>query len=174
MERQLSSTQIDQAMSHIAYEVDMCAVSAVRMQAAEDPCARNAYLECTLLHARTLEEFLVLAHERSRPDDMLRTDFAPEWTPRPSKAVTRLKARRDTVNKHLAHLTWARVKDRKPQEWSIEIANDAVAVARAWVEHVNAADGTELDDPESRTLVLWNAVRQAQDILATASHTLAT
>lgn len=171
MVRQLSSTQINQAMAHIAYEVEMCAVSGVRMLTVEDWHERNAYLECTLLHARALEEFLVLTPGRRRPDDMLRTDFAPEWTPHPSEAVARLKARRDTVNKHLAHLTWARVADREPQEWSIEIANDAVAVARAWVEHVTAADGKELEDPESRTLVLWNAVREAQGILATVSHT---
>jgi hypothetical protein len=163
-------------MAHIAYEVEMCAVSGVRMLAVKDWHARNAYLECTLLHARALEEFLVLPVARRRwPKDMIRTEFAPEWVPRPSEAVARLEARRDIVNKHLAHLTWARVDYPEPPEWRfIEITDDVVAVARAWVEHVTADEGKELEDPEIKTLVLWNAVREAQGILAKASRTQGT
>lgn len=173
--RELSSQQIDQAMSHIAYEVEMCARSGVRMLVVDDLHARNAYLECTLLHARALEEFLVFPLDRRRSDDMLRTQFASEWKPRPRGAVARLEARRDTVNKHLAHLTWARVDDQEPPEWPfIEIADDAVAVARAWVEHVTLDEGKESEDPESKALVLWNAVRQAQSFLDEVPRTFRT
>jgi hypothetical protein len=153
-------------MSHIAYEVEMCALSGMRMVIATDQHARNAYLECTLLHARALEEFLVLAPRSPRPDDMRRTEFAREWNPHPSHAVARLGSRRITVNKNLAHLTWTRVDDPEPPEWPfIEIADDTVAIARAWVPHVTADEGKDLQDPDIKAQLLWNAVRESDRFL---------
>lgn len=162
-------TRTQRAMSHIAYEVEMCALSGLRMVVATDQHARNAYLECTLMHARALEEFLVLTPRSPRPDDMRRTQFAREWNPHPTHAVARLGSRRETVNKYLAHLTWTRVDDTEPPEWPfIEIADDAVAIARAWVLHVTADEGNHLEDPDIKALMLWNAVREAEHFLAMA------
>ncbi|MFC6238033.1 hypothetical protein [Longivirga aurantiaca] len=165
----LEMSRDDRAFSHIAHEVHMCAYSAFRMLSSDDENDRVAYLECELLHARALEEFLVVTRRRPRDDDMLRTHFAPEWTPSPDDAVSRLGERRETINKYLAHLTWARVDEPDAPAWSfIEIADDIVAVAAAWVGHVTRSEGRLPDDPDIKALILANAVSDAQRWLGMA------
>ena len=159
-------TRDERAMTHIGYEVEMCALSGYRMLTVTDQHAVNAYLECTLLHARGLEEFLVMTKGRPRTDDMLRTQFAPEWTPAPADAVYRLGARRSDINKHLAHLTWARVDRPESPAWPwIEITVDTVAIARAWVEHVTRSEDKDIDDPDIKALILLGAVENAERFL---------
>lgn len=167
MLRSLPQDKIEIAMAHLSYEVSMCAVSAARMLSAEDGYEHNAYLECMLLHARALDEFLVMTRDKPYKDNMLRTDFGDEWEPHPIEAVQRLKERRSLINKHLAHLTWARVDSAEAPQWSfIEIANDIVSVAGAWVQHVTALDDQDDDDPDIKALALWNAVKDAKQVLA--------
>lgn len=160
------------AMGDIAYEVEMCAMSAYRYLTEADSHARNAYLECLLLHARALEEFLVVKH-RNHKDDMLRTSFAPEWEPKPRDAVQRLGEQRTTINKHLAHLTWARARvdnhDAPKPQWAfIQIADDVVEVTSAWVQHVASSENRSVDDPEMTALHLWDTVKTAKGTLAEA------
>lgn len=161
----LELTREQRAMAHIGYEVYMCATSAHRMATSSDQDATNAYLECMLLHSRALAEFLVLS-KSGHPDDMLRTEFAPDWTPSPKDAVARLSERRSVTNKFLAHLTWPRVDDPNPPEWSfVEIAVDSVAVARAWLEHVAQSEGMSVSDHEMKALILRHDVERAETIL---------
>jgi hypothetical protein len=60
----------------------------------------------------------ILAVEAVRHDDMLRTDFAPEWEATPKDAKERLEDNTEVLHKHLVHLTWARIQqdDSSPAE----------------------------------------------------------
>jgi hypothetical protein len=126
------------------YELEACAACAVELEAHPDgSVVGNACLEAHLVHARALIEFLLETKRRPYDDDMLRTDFAPEWVPSPSDEVARVMARKESINKHLAHLTWRRVEDVEPIDWTYQqMAQDVVAIAQAWADHVNDSDPT--------------------------------
>lgn len=156
------------AMSHVAYEIKMCCEAAVRRLHATDGVEESAYLEVELLHARSLYEFLV-ASKSARIDDMVRTAFAPDWTPGPAQAVQRLKERQPVLHKHLAHLTWARVDDPEAPEWTfLEIAADTHAVTAAWARHVTEAEGKRIGDPNTLAALLLSDLEIAAAALASA------
>ena len=134
------------ALVHVQYELEMCAASATRAATpnGRDDIEANAYLESTLLHARNLYEFLVANRKSPRDDDLLRADFtrrdwsASEHAP---EAVRRLATAIPDVNKHLSHLTWARVGDVAAAAWTpLQIADDLAQLVRAWAIHLSAHD----------------------------------
>ncbi len=109
------------ALSHICYEVGMVlkATKSIDRSLALGDGQDGDYLELQLLHTRCLVEFLI------EPEDRRRLE---------------LHATKHVVNKHLAHLTWARVVDGK-QPWHYpEIGVDVLAVFVEWVKHVSAHD----------------------------------
>lgn len=100
---------------------------------------QNAYLESTLLHARSLADFFV--RDSGRRADIRRIDFADEWTPEPNDAVRRVVGTYNDLNKHLAHLTWDRVADAGPTQWSpVVLVTDIVHIADAWSRHLAGTD----------------------------------
>lgn len=134
-------------LSHVGYEIWMCAEAMAQVVGASAAvpantsdvtvgARSNAFLESGLLHARALYEFLIADHDKPRPDDMLRTDFAPEWTPSPLDAVARLNSSPRMLNKHLAHLTWERIENAGPPWTYKQVAQDILDVASAWADHV--------------------------------------
>jgi hypothetical protein len=143
-----SAEELAEMMRHIGYEVLSCAMCTRLLRVypvtesapLEDPrtTVYNALLEAQLIHARNVIELLV----RPLPpqpghDDLLRTDFGPDWTPTPpaSGAHARLSQAWEPINKHLAHLSWTRAKSGKA--WRTDhLGTDTLTVARAWNEHV--------------------------------------
>jgi hypothetical protein len=150
-----SRDDLNQALIHLGYELETCIETACALRAYQadgaidahapavlDPgLIRNALVEAHLLHARALIEFFIET-KSPQPGDILRTQFATEWSPQPAEAVRRLATFKRTINKHLAHLTWDRVDDVEPlpSEKYGAIARDIVAVARAWADHVASPD----------------------------------
>ena len=131
-----SPQELDEAIRHVGYEVQMMAAASKRLAAATsdgDGIAANAFLESMLLHARALIAFFL--HD-GRKDDIRRTDFAPDWTPLPVPAVANAYEAYPLLNKYLAHLTWQRVSPAAP-EWNYPtIAADVASIADYWCRHV--------------------------------------
>lgn len=105
---------------------------------AEDGVLANALLESVLLHARALADFFVL--DRGYPTDIKRTDFAPAWTPQPADAAQRVQDNYRDLDKHLAHLTWARVEAAQPPWSYLDIVTDLAGIADRWWRHLHKAD----------------------------------
>jgi hypothetical protein len=148
-------------MTHIGYEVIMCASSCLNMVKSTGN-VRYAFLESELIHARALFEFLTTT-KRPRSDDIVRTDFAEDWEPSPADAVATLKDQVPDIHKNLAHLTWARVDDQRPVPWSyVVIATNIVAVAWDWAVHVTESEGKHIDDPQAVAHGLLLAIKQAR------------
>lgn len=141
-----SDTDRAAALTHLGYELEMCAAAACRLatSTARDATEHNAYLESSLLHARNLYEFLVTGKKSARPDDLLRTDFASEdWSAREQSppAVRRLATAYPDLHKHLSHLTWARVDDVAPPQWTpLQVAHDIAELVGSWAAHVRRHD----------------------------------
>lgn len=137
-----TDAEMSSALQHICYEVEAMlkatkAIDTAMRQRVEPP---GSHLELQLLHTRCLVEFLIEPESCRRKDDMRRSQFAPPWDPAPVESVQRLEqhATKSVVNKHLAHLSWARVSEGT-QHWRYpEIATDTLAVFTAWVAHVSA------------------------------------
>jgi len=132
------------ALTHVGYEILMCSGSA---RSFVDPThsgvVENALIESVLVHARQLIDFLIRElPQKPRLDEILRTDFASEWMPQPADAVGRLNGKefRDLLNKHLAHLTWARVGPEPPEWYYGQIAEDINSVAEEWAKHLRQVD----------------------------------
>lgn len=135
-----------EALKHVAYEVWMMTFAATQLVSTGDDqslpevgVVQNAYLESTLLHARSLADFLV--RDSGRKADIRRIDFADEWKPEPDEAVTRVKGSLNDLNKHLAHLTWDRVTNAGPTQWNAAaLVTDIVHIADAWSRHLADTD----------------------------------
>jgi hypothetical protein len=141
--RQRSEDELDRAMSHLCYEVVAVSDCASLLQRYPAGTAiGNAALEAQLVHARLLTEFFFGDVTKAWPDDIIRTDFDPtdSWHPGHDAAAKRLKQNRELVNKHVAHLSWTRV-DEGEQQWQYpEIADDVLAVAESWANHLATRD----------------------------------
>lgn len=173
-----SPTDLTEAFVHVQYEVSACAEYARRLAArhAQDRDEEIAYLEAVLLHARALHEFLIKPIEdKPRLEDMLRTDFGPEWHPTAARdetlrrAANALAAAVEDMHKHLAHLTWARVENPAPAVWSfVEIARETLIVVGAWARHVAAKsrDGQASRGPHRSEAAGLVGVRERARLLA--------
>jgi hypothetical protein len=99
------------ASLHVAYELRQMSGAALRIDSAPDEITHFALLESTLVHARTLIEFLTGTDNR----DIRAEQLCPGWQIDPTDREA-LRLRREGINKHLAHLSWARVTDM-PARW---------------------------------------------------------
>lgn len=108
-----------------------------RAGADDDPMAKNAYIDSAHLHARVLVDFLLGS---GRGSDILRTDFVPEWVPKPTEAAQRLNDNNRLLHKYLAHLTWERVSHDAPAWDYPGIATDVIDVAERWTDHLASTD----------------------------------
>jgi hypothetical protein len=113
---------------HVAYEVGQMVGAAIRIDSAPDDVTHNALLESTLLHARSLIDFLL---NGGRKTDIRGSTLLPGWE---IEAEHRqgLEDRKLLLDKHLAHLTPERVSDGK-QHWPHpEIVNELVGHLRRY------------------------------------------
>jgi len=91
-----------------------------------DEVVRSACIESLLIHARVLRDFFLGKARRNDIDRMMFTGGV-DWTP--AEAVARLEARKDSLDKFLAHLTWNRI------DWDLPaFDHDAVVSQRADAE----------------------------------------
>jgi len=99
---------VDIFNQHIPYEIDMLRET-YRMLAATPPPAdayKNALIEAFCVHARSLVDFFMC--RKSKPDDVIASDFASGYTAQLNDTVEPLKTIRVKLNKQIFHLT----KDR--------------------------------------------------------------
>jgi hypothetical protein len=100
-----------------------------------------ACLESALLHIRNLLDFL----DRGKPNYITVKDYLPNWSPPKSKALNRLRSRRDLLNAHLSHLTWDRVTRRNEAgqnpPWKLwRLADDILTVFTTFVARLQEVD----------------------------------
>lgn len=69
------------ARDHLGYELHQMALGAHRMVPENDRYVGNTVLEAFLVHVRVLDDFL----KKPKPhyEDVLTTDYCPEWFPLP-------------------------------------------------------------------------------------------
>jgi hypothetical protein len=132
-----SASQLRAGLAHVGYEIRMAAECAEGVMSCQSGTMHDAYLEAELLHVRALIEFLITP--KSVRDNMLPTEYAPQWEPEPQKAARRLRDRQQIIHKRLAHLTWTRIDDSDDKIWIYcEMAQDITDVASAWTEHLRS------------------------------------
>lgn len=123
MSRLRSKEDLDLAAGHLNYEYQMLRTIAREVSTGMRPqLLTNALLESFVIHLRALIDFFY-PPERTKPDDMLATDYFPDsttWeTARPPISDV-LRNARTRAHKEIAHLTYARLdvtSDTKP--WNV-------------------------------------------------------
>jgi|GEM_PF-5137424 len=100
-----SEPELSQAATDVNYEFQLFC-----------QCANNlsgqvlaVFFEAYLLHARNLIEFLVGRDREAHDDDIIATDFLPNWLLPTGTEISRLRATATTIDKRLSHLTWTRL-----------------------------------------------------------------
>jgi hypothetical protein len=134
--------ELTEGALHVGYEFESTVGSALALLAAKTPIELNAFLECTLLHAPNLIDFLTVTGPKY-PDDVWHGDFTTRWDP---GAYTSLRVPLSDINKHLAHLTWERVKGAPPWPF-VALARD---VREAFARFVEVLRGDPDVDPAVR------------------------
>ena len=97
-----------EALGHLSHEIGTMIEAWSRVEEIDrtrtgSALERIAYLECALLHARNLIEFLAL------PTYMKAADFVSGWD---YTRTADLRPELGPLNEHLAHLSWKRTSDR--------------------------------------------------------------
>lgn len=148
--------QLREAARHVGYELWSLAEMSTRLAPARVPAddvLRNALIEGMLTHARNVIEFALGrfdtktgARRWKHDDDIKPADFAPGWTCPTMEPARRLTERLPHIDKHLDHLSWARVESGK-EAWEYpSLLEDAIAVMEAFVAHLRASGSTHAQD----------------------------
>jgi hypothetical protein len=100
------------ALGHLSHEISTMIEAWRRVEEIDrtktgEALERIAYLECALLHARALIEFLAVT--TAQREAMTPTDFVRKWDYR---QTAELRKELGALNEHLAHLSWKRTSDR--------------------------------------------------------------
>jgi hypothetical protein len=168
------------AAAHVGYELRQMAGAAIRIDNAPDEATHDSHLESTLLHARNLIEFLIGAQiGRGRTTDVRAQVFVPQWA-MDDAAVSALGDRLGVIDKHLAHLTWARVSEGK-QLWPYPgIVREIVEHMREYHKAMKAsgvafdnAVGDELDAIDREAPRVWESETVYGNVETTSSQTVA-
>ena len=99
----------------LCYEYEMFRVAchtAIRLEGTRRPSVeqewtRRAMLECTLLHARNLYDFLTNNNPSGKEDNLLAKDIIEDYEPRPM-AMKHVRRNRRRIHKLLAHVSKSR------------------------------------------------------------------
>src|SRR5262245_4803477 len=133
--------------------------AALRIDSAADAVIHNALLESTLLHARSLTDFLL---NGGRSTDITGSTFSPGWEIK-AEYKQDLVDRKLLLDKHLAHLTPERVTDGK-QSWPYpDIVNELVGHLRRYHAQLpydsqaKFSIGVELDKVDKAVTLEWRA-----------------
>jgi hypothetical protein len=90
----------------------------------------SAYVESFAIHTRLLYSFF---YERTRyADDVIATDFVPDWDARRPKASQELVTwAKERANKQVAHMTKARLSYPPPEyDWPVGLIANELAACR--------------------------------------------
>jgi hypothetical protein len=160
--------------THIGWEIYSCAWAA-RQSAAptfhvdlasedDQDCARDAYRDLVLVHARVVQEFFVKPHGtgKQHKDDIRVSDFdsrdGPAWPGvKPSRAreaegVLTKMVDDDHVNKYVLHPTWTRATGRQVFDL-VAIAAAATDLGCCWLDHLRSTR------PGAATKLPWTVDR---------------
>ncbi len=119
---------------------------AARVDRTRDEVTNNALLESTLLHVRSLIDFLT---DGGRRTDIRASTFGSQWTLTAAER-TELAAQKDLLDKHLAHITDTRAKDGK-QHWPyVDIVREVVELMRRF--HAGLPTGSPAETSLGDTL----------------------
>jgi hypothetical protein len=114
------------AAGHVSYELTQMVDVAQLLPKITNPPVTNALLESVLLHARGLIEFVL---DTGRESDIRAKQFDPDWKLRPKPRAKSLRKLKKAIDQHLAHLTWARVKEGQ-RPWEYDVVADVVDAVR--------------------------------------------
>jgi len=114
----LAPGQLDGMAGHIAYEVEMLALTSRELLARgvadlslmltpsdADRLLNNILVESLLLHARNIDDFLTCTHKRRREGDVVAVDYNDGWVPSRVLAASV----RTLINRRVAHVTLDRL-----------------------------------------------------------------
>ena len=132
-----STTELDNLVDHVAYEVAALEASA----AAFDKANLWVYLEAFLLHARLLREFF---WGRRRATDVSARDYCASW--REKKPPPTVKATKIPIDKQLAHITRDRVNPKVTMDLSARVAPLRDELRATWKRFI----GQLASDPRAR------------------------
>jgi hypothetical protein len=86
-----------------------------------------ALLESFLLHTRVLHDFF---YKRREQDDVIASDFVPDWESRRLAKGEYLKDRKKRLDKAIAHLTLQRVEyDGNEKKWNVDAIQAEIGIA---------------------------------------------
>jgi hypothetical protein len=128
-------------VEHVAYEINQLHRTAALVSSGKYPTAGgtdlqrvlgNALLESTLIHLRSLDDFLGMTAPKDS-DDVLAIDYLPGW--RPKRVLT--VAERKYINKRVQHLTT--VRRTGPAPWAMARCNDVLAEVIQFMHALEAA-----------------------------------
>jgi len=152
-----TAEQLKEASHHVMYELSMLAHSFHRLALTETRLRINAelteyqkhellkdgyvFLECFLLHARVLSEFL--GKNKGKPDDVRAYHFFKDHQMPEELANENDIPLLKMIHKKLAHITTSRSKDSQ-QTWDkVDISNNLIKRLEIFCEKV---DKNRLDD----------------------------
>jgi hypothetical protein len=122
----MSGSEFAEAARHVAYEFRMLSTAALDYLGDPDPVRNILFLEGFLTHARNLLEFFVPRRCGPRATDIWAGLFVPDWDARRHEAIAlEAWAHIQGIDKHLAHLTFARVEQPRPP-WDIVAIGDVI------------------------------------------------
>lgn len=114
----LTPSELDGMAGHIAYEVEMLALTSRELLARgvgdlslmltpsdADWLLNNILVESLLLHARSIDDFLTCTLKRRREGDVVAIDYNEAWVP--SRVLA--ESVRTLINRRVAHLTLDRL-----------------------------------------------------------------
>lgn len=104
--RPFSAAFLSAMAFHVSYELDMAIKGYLR------PPGDQLAFDACLLHVRNLIEFFIGRENGRKPDDLWPTDYVPTWevdADVDAGVADRLRYHLDAIDKHLSHLSLARV-----------------------------------------------------------------
>lgn len=164
--RPFSAAVLSAMASHVGYEIEMAIEGYFRPR--DDQLA----FEACLLHVRNLIEFFVGRKSR-REGDLWPSDYVPTWEVDPTTTKS-LRKHLDDIDKHLSHLSCARVPEEsgQPTERQFEEEDLPDALPGLLGEVVTLARRFVAEYPET-VLPIDNAVIKAEEALAAQRRTTA-
>lgn len=139
-----SPEELKKASNHLAYELNMLFFlrpelsEAMRggVRSITDTYLTNAILESFLVHVRNIIDFFYNLSPRG--DDVIAGDFISNWRELSPPITALLSETKERSNKHLVHLTYARIDLEESEEWQFEkIEKDIKKVLKEFFENVS-------------------------------------
>jgi hypothetical protein len=140
---------------HLLYEVQMLHFATSQLVLFQGPGAMtSAMLECFGVHLRNLIEFLYTKPGDERKDDVIATDFLPNW----SEPITyTLESARKRIHKEFSHLTLGRKSGFDPTKpWSFGLLFQEISAAAK--RFADLAPSTKLSPEVGKWLSMYHGL----------------